>query len=795
MKKKIKILLAFALIMQCFSFINSVLAAEETLEFKIISVKDGYSQVELELEDGKYVIDKYKNITIRYELENANQNKQYLIFKTINGNTSFEGYYYGETEITIPPHYEEYSLKVCDNFNCQTEYDKIDIRFDNKLYELNNEIDLVIEEVKQGNKVVTANGSNKYQLNNYEDIEISLKSKNLETSGIYCVDVNDDYNGQCYFQKTGNELNNGITLKVNPLVFSRLKVYREELDLDELIEIPVDRFLDITNEVENFEVTLKYTNYKDINIFKPLDVYETEVDWYVIYDKYHDKNRSLTLNFKGNEISEDIKYKINIEILKNKQEVYKIVRTINGTDLKNGYDLELKDLVLEYIKNIDEPSYVYDIYIYGEHINNYLKMKYNSEFAENASLDSYTIYPNGEINLLTRSGAGNGMKRMRDFPTHVSAFENGKKVYIHYWGKNLIDDQEYSYELQYFDDSGHALTNMNDISIDVLKSGNIIGNILNRYGLILPVDNLKNYKRPKYRLVLKKGEEVIGASGVSVRLTENPIISNVRLSAKNRFLYSYVDNVFDDGDISYIATRNAPIEITVSGFGFDETKTHPFVICYYKNGDYSDSECEKINIQGRDLNNSNSVYFFNENIDESIERIIIYAGGDDDYYFTNDVPYPGEGYFTIKFVDSKDFFGNISRYLVDNTLDVIKNIKKQTDINTFKDSIELKNNNTIDIYDREGNIVSDNIGTGMRATIKDEKNRNMLDMDIVVTGDVSGDGDITITDLIKVRHHLAEMDELTGVYEIAGNVTDNGEISITDLIRIRHDIAEMDELN
>ena len=36
-------------------------------------------------------------------------------------------------------------------------------------------------------------------------------------------------------------------------------------------------------------------------------------------------------------------------------------------------------------------------------------------------------------------------------------------------------------------------------------------------------------------------------------------------------------------------------------------------------------------------------------------------------------------------------------------------------------------------------------------------------------------------DLIQVRHHLAEMDELTGVYEIAGNVTDNGEISITDI--------------
>jgi len=791
MKKTIKILFAVALIMLSILFVPNVVATDATPKFKINEVKQWGHGVELELVDGKYIVQNYEDISIIYELENTDPNKEYLIFETYNGNTTLQNYYYGESEVTIPTHYEEYSLKVCDTLDCQTEYDKIDIKFNNQLYELNNEIDIAVEEVKQGNRTVILNSSNRYQLNNYEDIEISLKSKNLEDDGLYCINVNDD--DQCYFQKTGSELNTGITIEVNPLIFNRLKIYRGALDLDKLIETPVDRFYDTTNEVENFEVTPKYTNYSDVNIFKPLDVYGTEVDWYVIHDKYHNQNNSLTLKIKGEELSTDIDYIINIEILKNKNEIYKTIHTINGTDLQNGYNLELENLVLDYVRNIDDPSYVYDVYIYGEHINNYLKMKYNSESAENASLDSYAIYPNGEINLLSHSGAGGGMNRMRSFLTHISAFENGKKVYVHYWGKDLIVDQTYSYELQYYERL--TLKTGNNKQIDILASGNITGNILNRYGLILPVSNLKNYKSPEYRLVLKKGEEVICASGVSVSLNHNPIISNVRLSAKNRFLYSYVDNVFEDGYLSYIATRNAPIEITVSGFGFDETKTHPFVICYNKNDNYETRKCEKINIHGRDLNNSNSVYFFDENIDKSVEKIEFYAGGDDDYYFTYDVPYPGETYFTIKFVDSKDFFGNVTRYFVDNTLDLIKNIKKQTHVESFKEGIELKDNNTMEIYDSDGNIVTENVGTGMRATIKDDKNRNVLDMDVVVTGDVSGDGDVTITDLIQVRHHLADMEELTGAYEVAGNVTGSGEISITDLIQIRHDVADIAELN
>ena len=82
----------------------------------------------------------------------------------------------------------------------------------------------------------------------------------------------------------------------------------------------------------------------------------------------------------------------------------------------------------------------------------------------------------------------------------------------------------------------------------------------------------------------------------------------------------------------------------------------------------------------------------------------------------------------------------------------------------------------------------------MIARIVDEYDRSLLDMGVVVKGDTTGDGNISITDLIKVRQHLANINKLDGVYEMAGDTTDKGNISITDLIKIRQDLAKIQEL-
>jgi len=54
---------------------------------------------------------------------------------------------------------------------------------------------------------------------------------------------------------------------------------------------------------------------------------------------------------------------------------------------------------------------------------------------------------------------------------------------------------------------------------------------------------------------------------------------------------------------------------------------------------------------------------------------------------------------------------------------------------------------------------------------------------IVVTGDVNGDGRITITDVVKLQNKVAGASSLTGAYALAGDINGDGKITITDVVQ------------
>ncbi len=57
---------------------------------------------------------------------------------------------------------------------------------------------------------------------------------------------------------------------------------------------------------------------------------------------------------------------------------------------------------------------------------------------------------------------------------------------------------------------------------------------------------------------------------------------------------------------------------------------------------------------------------------------------------------------------------------------------------------------------------------------------------------MNGDGDITATDLSKIRQHIAQINVLTGAYEKAGDITGEGDITGTDLSKVRRHIAGLE---
>ena len=120
-----------------------------------------------------------------------------------------------------------------------------------------------------------------------------------------------------------------------------------------------------------------------------------------------------------------------------------------------------------------------------------------------------------------------------------------------------------------------------------------------------------------------------------------------------------------------------------------------------------------------------------------------------------------------------------SKYTVANSK--VSKVSPKTTIAQLKSNLTIVAQD-IKIYDLKGNVISSDttvVGTGMRI---------VLDSDtiftFVVTGDVDGDGDSKINDLLGVNKHRLGKNLLTGVYLDAGDVNSDGTVDVKDLLQI-----------
>ena len=107
-------------------------------------------------------------------------------------------------------------------------------------------------------------------------------------------------------------------------------------------------------------------------------------------------------------------------------------------------------------------------------------------------------------------------------------------------------------------------------------------------------------------------------------------------------------------------------------------------------------------------------------------------------------------------------------------------IEEGTNVETLLNNLET--NETIEIYNHnnekiEGQAV---IGTGMKLRLGDGK-----EYTLVVTGDLNGDGKVSITDLSKMKLHLIRKQVLENEYEKAVDMNNDGNNSVTDLSIIK----------
>ena len=102
---------------------------------------------------------------------------------------------------------------------------------------------------------------------------------------------------------------------------------------------------------------------------------------------------------------------------------------------------------------------------------------------------------------------------------------------------------------------------------------------------------------------------------------------------------------------------------------------------------------------------------------------------------------------------------------------------------------KINTNYTVEIYNTEGDKLNgtDLVGTGSIIKILDNNNL-IMEYNVIMYGDVNGDGKINSIDLLVLQRHILEIQKFSGVYIKAGNVRKNNKnpSSVDCLLIQRH---------
>lgn len=97
-------------------------------------------------------------------------------------------------------------------------------------------------------------------------------------------------------------------------------------------------------------------------------------------------------------------------------------------------------------------------------------------------------------------------------------------------------------------------------------------------------------------------------------------------------------------------------------------------------------------------------------------------------------------------------------------------------------------NGSVTVMDREGNPYTGVVGTGMKVGIYDMTGNPVKTYTVAVDGDISGDGKITVIDLLRLQKAILGNMSLSEAELVAGDGNENGSINVLDLLKLQKKI-------
>ena len=121
-------------------------------------------------------------------------------------------------------------------------------------------------------------------------------------------------------------------------------------------------------------------------------------------------------------------------------------------------------------------------------------------------------------------------------------------------------------------------------------------------------------------------------------------------------------------------------------------------------------------------------------------------------------------------------------------------ISPNTTVSAFKSMISASDD-SLKVVDANGNeVTSGQVGTGMKLQVM--VNGSATDtQNIVIYGDVNGDGSINLSYLVSIRNNIIGTYTLNGLYESAGDLYGENNITLNDLVGIMSAISGTGSIN
>ena len=366
--------------------------------------------------------------------------------------------------------------------------------------------------IRKGGEVADFNTNSwEFSFNDKQDVRFHVYGTNLIDDAIYGININ----YTTYATLTGSELENGIDVVYHTnangddlsvtftLEGNYVSSYCYNSGTNEYCNGTGLNYItysfDKTIAIPTYTGNLIYTNYKS-NPINRVNMYN---EIYGINSNYHNQNNSLSYHIEGSNF-ENKSYQVTLNVTKNEEAYFTKTYTVNGSDLNNGYDLELTGLALA-LRTDYTYNNMYEFEFNICDITSTIYAEYNSSDA--TPYIGGQFYQNKNKYSLINGAIWTDVGGMV-IPLNEHYFDNDNTLGVTYKGHDFTNNINYDYKLEYGYIVGEGENAQLVISRNI-SSGKVMGSVLNNNGLDFLLDNDNNYDNAVYRFTIKNGTEII----------------------------------------------------------------------------------------------------------------------------------------------------------------------------------------------------------------------------------------------------------------------------------------------